>query len=140
MHDVIDAREARRTEERRIDPRTGLAVPNTEEYVEAIGQAALSHSQRAMLMALSLADGDGLTEMQMANAAGYKSPASANRSFVGAGLLIANHLSAETASKGHSNDLKGASFLDFRDELRNEEDPGNWILHPEVRDAVRCVL
>ncbi len=140
LHDVIDARETRRTDERRIDPQTGSAVPSTEEYVEAIGQVALSRPQRAMLMALSLAEGDGLPEMRMANAAGYKSRASANRSFAGAGLLIANYLSAETATDGPSNDLEGTSLLGFRGEARNEKDPGNWILHPELREAVRTAL
>ncbi len=140
LHDVIDARETRRIEERRTDPQTGSAVPSTEEYVEAIGQVALSRPQRAMLLALSLADADGLTEMRMANAAGYKSSASANRSFAGAGLLIASYLSAEAAPNAPSNELEGASFLGFRGEPRNEKDSGNWILHPELREAVRFAL
>ncbi|AJE47510.1 MULTISPECIES: hypothetical protein [Celeribacter] len=140
LHKAIDARETRRTEERRIDPRTGSAIPSIDEYIEAIGQVTLSHPQRAMLIALSLADGDGLTEHRMANAAGYKSQTSAHRSFAGAGLLIANYLSVETTADGSSSDPEGALFLGFRGEPRNEEDPGNWILHPELRDAVRFAL
>ena len=31
LHEVIDARETRRTEGRRTDPRTGVSVPSTEE-------------------------------------------------------------------------------------------------------------
>ncbi len=137
LHDLIDARETRRIEERRTDARTGSAIPSAEEYAEAIGQVALSRPQRAMLLALSQADNNGLTDMQMADAAGYKSPASANRSFAAAGLLVANYLSAETASDGAQHDLEGASFLGFRGARRNEEDPGNWVLHPELRDAIR---
>lgn len=140
LQSVIDAREIRRTEERRTDAQTGSAVPSTEDYAEAIGQVALSHPQREMLMALSLADKDGLTEMQMANAAGYKSPASANRSLAGAGLLIANYLSAETVSNVGSKDQEGTSILGFRGEPKKEEDPGNWILYPELRAAVRLAL
>lgn len=140
LQDVIDARETRRTEERRTDPQTGSAVPSTEEYVEAIGQIVLSRPQRAMLMALSLANGDGLTEMRMAKTAGYKSPTSANRSLAGAGRLIANYLSAKTAANSPSNGIEGTSFLGFRGERRTEEEAGNWILHSELREAIRCAL
>jgi len=140
LHDVIDAREVRRTEERRIDPRTSSIVPSTEEYVEAIGQVSLSGPQRAMLTALALAEGDGLTEMRLARAAGYKSQASANRAFAAAGLLIASYLSVETPASGSPKDLAGATLLAFRGEQRKEEDPGNWILHPELRKAVRSAL
>lgn len=138
LHDAIDARENRRIEERRTDPRTGSAVPSTEEYREAISQVALSRPQRAMLMALTLAGDDGLTDARMANAAGYKSQASANRSFAGANLLIASYLSVETVSNGANQE--GTSLLGFRGEPRDDEDPGNWILHLELREAVRGAL
>ncbi len=140
LRDVVDARENRRTGERRADPRTGTAVPSTEEYVEAIGQVALSGPQRAMLMALSLAGEDGLTEALIARAAGYKSLASANRSFASAGLLIANYLSAATVPSAPSGDPEGTSVLGFRGEPQGDEHPGSWILHPELRDAVRAAL
>lgn len=140
LHNVIDAREIRRTEGRRIDPETGSAVPSTEEYAEAIAQVALSRPQRAMLTALALADGDGLTEMRIAYAAGYKSQASANRAFAAAGLLLASYLSIEVRSNGETSDLEGTVLLGFRGGQPNDEDPGNWILHPELREAVRSVL
>lgn len=140
LRNAINARETRRIEDRRIDARTGSVVPSTKEYVEAIGQVALSHPQRAMLLALSRAGDDGLTDMQMADAAGYKSPASADRSFAAAGLLIANYLSVATAAGASEFDLEGASFLAFRGARRKAEDPGNRILHTEVREAVRSVL
>ena len=137
LQEVIDARELRRTEDRRIDPGTGSAVPSTEEYVEAIGQVVLSRPQRAMLMALALADDDGLSEMRMASAAGYKSQTTANRAFAAAGLLIASYLSVEAPSKGGRSEGEGAAFLGGRGEQQGEEDPGNWILYPELREAVR---
>lgn len=140
LHEVIDAREIRRTEGRRIDPETGSAVPNVEEYVEAIAQVALSRPQRAMLMALALADGDGLTAMQIANAAGYKSRTSANRAFAAAGLLLASYLAVEVSSNAETNAPDGTVLLGFRGERANDEDPGNWILYPELREAVRSVL
>src|SRR6056297_2640865 len=80
LHEVIDAREDRRTGERRRDPQNGIDVPSVEEYVEAVRQVALSGPQCAMLSALSLAGEDGLTDARMASAAGYKSQSSANRS------------------------------------------------------------
>lgn len=137
LHAMIDARETQRTEGRRTDPQSGAVVPSAEEYVEAIAQITLSRPQHAMLLELSLAGDAGLTERRMASAAGYKSIASANRAFAGAGLLIATYLSADTAGNGSSSDLEGASFLGFRGTSRNDTDPGNWILHPEVRDAIR---
>ena len=36
LHAVIDAREIRRAEDRRIDQSTGLAVPSLEEYAEVL--------------------------------------------------------------------------------------------------------
>lgn len=140
LHDVIDAREIRRTEERRIDPGTGLAVPTTEEYAEAIDQIALSRPQRAMLTALAIANEDGLTEMRVAKAAGYKSRTSANRAFAAAGLLLASYLSVEVKPDETSSDPEGAMLLGFRGKRPNDEAPGNWILHPELREAVRSVL
>ena len=137
LHDVIDAREIRRTDDRRPDPRTGFAVPSVEEYAEAVAQVALSRPQRAILNALALADDEGLSELRLASAAGYKSNASANRAFVSAGLLIASYLSVDAASDVATSEHDGATFLGYRGEKRNDEEPGNWILHAELREAVR---
>lgn len=140
LHEVIDARETRRTEERRIDPKTGSAIPSTAEFVEAIGQVALSRAQTAMLTALAIAEDDGLSEMQIAYAAGYKSQASANRALATAGLLLANYLSVEFATNAETSALDGTALLGFRGAQPKDEVPGNWILHPELREAVRAVL
>ncbi|MEL6285415.1 MAG: hypothetical protein AAFQ18_04330 [Pseudomonadota bacterium] len=140
LHDVIDARETRRTENRRMDPGTGLAVPSTAEYAEAIAQVALSGPQRAILTALTLADGDGLPETRIAYAAGYKSQASARRAFAAAGLLLASYLSVELPENEETGAPEGTMLLGFRGAPQNDEDPGNWILHPEVREAVRSAL
>lgn len=140
LHEVIEARESRMAENRRTDPRTGASVPSIEEYTEALGHVALTRPQRAMLAALSLADADGLTEARMANGVGYKSHTSANRSLARAGRLIATFLSSETVSNGSSTDLDGTAVLGFRGEPQHDKDPGNWILHPELRDAIRDAL
>ena len=136
LHEIIDARETSRIEGRRKDPRTGMAVPSVEEYSEALGHVALTRPQKAMLTALSLADVDGLTEGQLASGAGYKSLTSTNRSFASAGRLIAKYLSLETNSKVQPVALEGISVVAFRGEPQNEADPGNWILYPELREAV----
>lgn len=138
LHDAIDARESRRTEDRRIDPATGLSVPSTEEYAEALGQVALSRPQRAMLTALALAEDDGLTEKRLASAAGYKSNASANRALASAGLLIANYLSVDAIPGAVASEPEGATFLGYRGGQKTSDVPGNWILHAELRDAVRA--
>ena len=41
LHDLIDARETSRTDERRLDASSGVSVPSVEEYVEAIRQVTL---------------------------------------------------------------------------------------------------
>ena len=140
LHDVIDERETRRTEGRRIEPETGSAILSTAEFVEAIGQVALSRPQAAMLTALAIAGDDGLPDMQIAYAAGYKSQASANRALAAAGLLLANYLSVELATNAETNVQDGTALLGFRGARTNDEVPGNWILHPELREAVRAVL
>lgn len=137
LHDVIDARELRRTEDRRADPTTGLAVPNTEEFVEAFAQVAISRPQRAMLTALALAGDEGLSEERVARAAGYKSNTSANRALASAGLLIASYLSLDAHPGALTSEHDGTVFLGYRGREKNEEDPGNWILHAELREAVR---
>ncbi|RVT82720.1 hypothetical protein DXV76_15905 [Rhodobacteraceae bacterium CCMM004] len=140
LHEVIDAREIRRTEGRRVDPETGATVPSAEEYGEALDQVALSRPQRAMLTALALAEDDGLTEIGMASAAGYKSRASANRAFAAAGLLIASYLSFEATSESDPKEAEGATLLAYRGEGKTDDDQGNWILHHELREAVRTAL
>lgn len=137
LHDVIDARESRRVGERRKDAGSGVTVPSVGEYVEAVGQVALSKSQLALLAALAHAGEEGLTETRMAEQAGYKSQASVRRSFAAAGLLIAEALSIETApGDGPSSDPEGTSLLGYRGGKPGEKDAGKWILHQELREAL----
>lgn len=137
--DFIDAREVRRTEDRRTDPTTGFTVPSTEEYAEAVAQITLSRPQRAVLTALALADDEGLSEMRLARAAGYKSGASANRALASVGLLIASYLSMEETPGAVAGEPDGTKILGYKGVQRNKDDPGNWILHAELREAVRTV-
>ncbi len=140
LQDVIDARQTRHIQGRRNDPDTEMSVPSVEEYIEALGHLPLTRPQRALLTALSLADVDGLTEAQLTTGSGYRSLASANRSLASAGHMIAQYLSFETRSNVQSAVLEGASFVAFRDEAQDEKNPGNWIMYPELRDAVKATL
>lgn len=137
LHDLIDARENQRTSERRKDSRFDVPVPSTDEYVEAIGQVALSKPQLAMLTALSLAGEDGLTDAEMTSLAGYRSRPSARRSFAAAGLLIADYLSIEARPGNASGDPEGTFILGYRGETHGDAEAGTWIMHEELRDAVR---
>ncbi len=140
LQDIIDAREARRMEVRRKDTATDMAVPSVEEYAEALDHVALTRPQRAMLFALSLAGDDGLTDAMLANSVGYTSQASATRSLANAGRLIAGYLSSETGPDVQSTALDGDTILASRGSAKTDAHRGNWILHPELRDAVRGSL
>ena len=137
LQSAIDARETRRSEDRRTDPSTGLSVPTSGEFVEALNTVNLAKPQRAMMMALSLAEADGLTEEKVAHAGGYKSTASAQKALANAGRMIAGFLSSETGSKVPLTSLDGVALIGFRGEPGPEEKPGNWILHPELCAALR---
>ncbi|WP_417524067.1 hypothetical protein [Marinovum sp.] len=139
LHAAIDARETKRNEARREDTHTGVAVPSVEEYVEAISQVALTAPQRAMLTALSLAGEEGLSESRMARAGGYKSKASARRSFTGAGTSMSLYLS--TGAEAQEGDTaEGLALLGFQETGDGEEGTGPWVLYPELRDAVHKAL
>lgn len=75
--------------------------------------------------------------MRLASAAGYKSHASANRALAAAGLLIASYLSFEAGSNNAAGETEGTAILGYRGVRKSENDPGNWILHAEMREAVR---
>lgn len=140
LHAVIDTRETLRIQDRRKDPRTEKSVPSVEEFTEALCHVALTQPQRTMLIALSLASADGLTDLQLANGPAYTSAASANRSLASAGRLISNYLGFEDNSKVPRNSSEAGSILVFRGEPQDETDPGNWILFPELREAVKAIF
>ena len=137
LHSAIDAREARRAADRRTDSSTGAPVPTSDEYVEALNTVVLTKPQRAMIMALSLAEADGLTEERVATAGSYKSTASAKKALASAGRMIAGYLSTETGSKVPSTSLEGLALIGFYGDPSHDEKPGNWILHPELCTAIR---
>lgn len=140
LHALIDARETQRTDARRTDAQTGQSVPGIEEFMEAIGQVALTAPQRTMLMALALAGEEGLAETRMASAGGYKSQTSAKRSLAGAGQSMVSYLAAGAGVDAAVPGTEGLSLLGFQEEPQEDQPAGNWVLHPELREAVRAVL
>lgn len=135
----IEARDVRRKEVRRWDEKASVAVPNAEEFVEALRQTPLSGPQIAMLKAHVFARDKGLTIDQMARAAGYKSRDTASRVFRKAGDLIADYLGIEI-DEATDRDGDGAALLLAFKFVRGEDVPPVWMMHPELRDAVQRAL
>ena len=140
LHEAIDARENRRTHERRTDTHTGVAVPSTEEYGEAIRQIALSQPQRAMLTALSLAGEEGLDDGPHGQVGRLtKSQTSANRSFAGAGLSD-RRLSVARPDNGRWVAHSGRHIAPWLQGAKRQatKGTGNWVLYAELREALRA--
>lgn len=137
LEGMLDAREQRQASDRRHDSRQGIAVPSSEEFVEALRHIVLTSQQRAMLIALSLAGDDGITELRLARAVGYKSHLSAQRSLTKAAKLIATYLSIEPTPGVIPS---AGSILGYRDGDDKDGKSGNWILHAELSEAVRVCL
>jgi hypothetical protein len=78
-----------------------------------------------MMMTLSLANADGLTEEKVANEGSYRSTASAKKALAIAGRMIAGYLSTETATNVPSTSLDGVTLIGFCSNCTHEEKPGN---------------
>jgi hypothetical protein len=137
LHQALDAREISRTGDRRSDAVSGGKIPSAAEYAEAIRQIDLSKSQRDLLDALALAKGDGLSEVGMARAAGYKSRSSVRRSFAGVGVMIGRFLSIDHVRGATSENLEGITLVGYRGSPDAADTPAPWILHEELREALR---
>lgn len=137
LHSALDARETQRNEDRRPDPHTGTAVPTSEEYVEALNCVNLTNPQRDMMMALSLAEAEGLTAVRVAVAGGYKSTSSANKALSSAGLMISGYLTSDTDPTTISTSSNGSALIGYRSASAHDKKPGNWIMHPELCAAMR---
>ncbi|KAA9005658.1 hypothetical protein F3S47_17290 [Histidinibacterium aquaticum] len=137
LHSALDDRESSRTADRRMDAHSGGVIPSAAEYAEAIRQIELSKPQCALLDALALAKEDGLTEVRMARAAGYKSRASVKRSFASVGIMIGEFLSIDQVAGMNPEDLDGISLVGYRGSADSENASAPWILHLELREALQ---
>lgn len=139
---IIEARDIQRTSDRRWDAKAALAIPSEMEFLEALGQARLSQAQVSMLRALAVADA-GLTYGQLANAAGYKSKDTGEKVFRKIGELIADYLSVEITYDEVSNTDGPTRLLavsGIEDAPTEDQAPSVWIMHEELRAAVRTAL
>ncbi len=134
---LIDARKIQRSEDRRWDEKSSISVPTEEEFLETLRQAQLSQAQVAMLKALSVSAENGLTFGQLARAAGYKSSKTGAKVFKKVGDLIADYLGIEIADRDATHDERSAHIVAFG-HISEEDAPTVWVMHQELRCAVRA--
>lgn len=140
LKEMIGERDAERSAKRRWEARAGIAVPQLEEFGEALRQANLSGSQVALLRALAVSEESGLTSAQMTRAAGYKSKDMAEKVFNKAGALIANYLGMDIADLDKSSGGGAGRLLAFQERMQDDATPPVWIMHKELRAAILSVL
>jgi hypothetical protein len=135
----IEERDSQRHADRRWEERSGIAVPQSEEFSEVLRQASFSGPQVALLRALALSGKEGLNSDQLTYAAGYKSRDTAERVFNKAGAFIADYLGIDMTAEGSSGD-GDARMLAYPEKQQDESKPPIWIMHPEMREAVLTIL
>lgn len=136
---LIAARDVKRSEDRRWDSRSELAIPSEIEFVEALGQVRLTQAQVAMLRALAIAD-EGLSYGQLAHSAGYKSKETGAKVFKRIGELIADYLTIQISDDDASGAPGPVRLLAVGDTSTNDDAPVIWKMHDELRIAVRTAL
>ncbi len=136
---ILGQRDVERTRARRWDQSAELSVPSKDEYIEALLQIRLSLQQRSMLKADAIAGQKGLTTTELMRAAGYKSQETALKVLGKAGSLVAHFLGVELTSnhrKAHVNSMRVLANC----EQEEPDSPTVWILHEELRNAVKSAL
>lgn len=137
LNKVIKDRNSRWAAKRRVDTRTGMTIPSSEEYADAIHQAILTIPQRSMLLALAEAGTEGLSEIKLAQSAGYKSISYATRSMEKITFTLATCLSASNLdSVGTLGDNESCTILGVCNVTDPEKLTETWVLHSELREAV----
>ena len=139
LKELLTEREVQRTAIRRWEQRSEISVPSTEEFVEALQQVKLSEAQLSMLKSLALAGETGLTVVGLMNAAGYRSQSTASKIFARAGALFADFLGVELPATGGQDKEGAANVFSFREDVGRDAPP-HWVMHNEMRDAVRATL
>lgn len=137
---LIEARDIERTQNRRWEERSSISVPNEAEFLEALRQVSLSQTQLAMLKAQAIAEEDGLTFGQLASTAGFKSRDTAAKVLKKAGALIADYLRVEVIGDDATDSDGAVKVLAFGHATEKAASPTAWIMHEELRKAVRAAL
>ncbi|NOE34449.1 MULTISPECIES: hypothetical protein [unclassified Ruegeria] len=136
---ILEERDRKRSGQRRLEGNSGTLVPSAREYAEALRQIRLTPAQVTMLKALTIAGKDGLTIGHLSQAAGYKSREASIKVFKKIGLLIAEYLELDLPEAGSVQNDGAAQVLAFS-HIESDDEPATWIMHQELRDAVRSVL
>ncbi len=139
LKEILEERDRKRSGQRRLEGNSGTFVPSEREYAEALRQIRLTPAQVTMLKALTIAGKEGLTIGHLSQAAGYKSREASIKVFKKIGLLIAEYLELELPGTGSAQNDGAAQVLAFS-HVENDNEPATWIMHQELRDAVRSVL
>ncbi|WP_298852165.1 hypothetical protein [uncultured Ruegeria sp.] len=139
LKEILEERDRKRGGQRRLEGNSGTLVPSEREYTEALRQVRFSPAQATMLRALSISGTEGLTIDQLSQAAGYKSRETSIKVFRKVGLLIAEYLELELPETGSENSDGAAQVLAFS-HIQSDDKPAIWIMHQELRGAVRSVL
>ncbi|WP_300074665.1 hypothetical protein [uncultured Ruegeria sp.] len=139
LKELLEERDRQRTQKRRLEENSGTYVPGEWEYVEALHQVRFSDAQVAMLKALTIAGKEGLTIGQLTSTAEYKSRETAVKAFKNTGLMIAEYLEIELIETGAARGNGLAQVVAYS-HICNSDEPATWIMHPELRNAVRAVL
>lgn len=139
LKESLRARSANRTEARRWDERSDSAIPSKEEFIEALRQMKLTDSQLAMLKALAVAGDDGMTLAASTRASGYKSQDTAMKALKRAGSLVGDFLGVEPRSGAATDPKDAREVLGYLIEGESET-ASVWVMHDELRHAVRSVI
>jgi hypothetical protein len=119
---------------------SGFLVPQTKEYASALQQVTLSKTQTEMLKAHAWSEGPGMTMRELAVAAGLRSVRSANTAYGKVGTAICENLGLGDVSSQSSVAGPGLGFLAVSEESAALDEERVWIMHPELKDAVRSEL
>ena len=136
LKSLIHERDVKRTAVRRSDERSGVSVPSTTEFTEALLQVRLSDAQDAILKALAISGESGLTELELMNAAGYRSQGTVDKVIARAGVLIADYLSVSYPEEP----ALGASMVIAVKHAANGQPTATWTMHEELREAVWATI
>ncbi|SDX25479.1 hypothetical protein SAMN05444358_10469 [Ruegeria halocynthiae] len=136
---ILEERDRKRSVQRRLERNSGTLVPSEREYTEAMRQVRFTPAQVTMLRALSIAGKEGLTIGQLSQAAGYNSRETSIKVFKKAGLLIAEYLELDLPETGSEQNDGAAQIVAFS-HIESDGEPATWIMHQELRGAVRSVL
>lgn len=136
---LLSERNVQQKAARRWDPESRLSIPSREEFIEALQQTKLSATQLSMLKAQALAGEQGLTAVSLMRSAGYKSPEFAIKVLSRTGSIVADFLGVDYLKYAMPNQMDAARVIGFRRNVE-EDEPGTWIMHEELRHAVWATL